>query len=111
MPEWSAYNWDCQVQVCIYISPCFCALYLLAFLALPCPYTLVNVFTLIVSFILPIAASAWQGPLVPDGTGQIWLDEVECLGTESNIFQCGNMGLGVHNCEHREDAGVSCTGA
>jgi len=56
------------------------------------------------------AATALLGPSVPDGTGQIWLDDVACTGTESRLIQCGNRGLGVHNCAHSDDAGVRCTG-
>ena len=47
---------------------------------------------------------------MPDGAGQIWLDDVACTGTESRLIDCGNRGLGIHNCAHSEDAGVRCTG-
>ena len=45
---------------------------------------------------------------VPDGTGQIWLDNVDCFGTESSLFNCNANPVGNHNCEHFEDAGVTC---
>ena len=51
-----------------------------------------------------------NGADVPDGTGQIWLDDVECIGTEISLFNCTAMPIGVHNCRHFEDIGVNCQG-
>lgn len=42
---------------------------------------------------------------------QIWLDDVECDGTESSIFQCSHSAWGQHDCVHSEDASAVCTGA
>ncbi len=47
---------------------------------------------------------------VPDGTGQIWLDNVNCRGTEMTLIDCPANPLGTHNCAHSEDAGVNCPG-
>ena len=46
----------------------------------------------------------------PSGTGVIWLDEVQCSGTETRLVDCTHPSFGTHNCGHSEDAGVRCTG-
>ena len=43
-----------------------------------------------------------------DGTGQIWLDEVGCLGNESTLFDCPANPLAQHDCAHDQDVGVRC---
>ena len=42
------------------------------------------------------------------GTGSIILDNLNCNGNESNIFDCPHNGETIHNCGHDEDAGVFC---
>ena len=42
------------------------------------------------------------------GSGQIWLDDVNCNGNEATIFDCGHNAWGTHNCGHGEDMGVIC---
>ena len=43
------------------------------------------------------------------GNGTIWLDDVQCSGTEISIADCRHRGWGLHNCYHSEDVSVSCT--
>ena len=48
--------------------------------------------------------AAFFGP----GTGQIWLDNVNCHSSAERLDRCTSHGWGVHNCDHNEDAGVVC---
>ena len=42
------------------------------------------------------------------GSGQIWLDNVQCTGTETSIAHCRHSSWGSHNCRHSDDVSVSC---
>ena len=46
---------------------------------------------------------------VNPGSGMIWLDDVRCRGTETDIALCPHRGWGSHNCGHHEDVSVRCT--
>ena len=43
------------------------------------------------------------------GAGAIFLDNVDCIGNETNLANCSHNGVGDHNCRHSEDAGVICS--
>ena len=45
-----------------------------------------------------------------EGIGDIFLDNVQCTGDETSIFQCLSNSIRSHNCQHNEDAGVICQG-
>ena len=42
------------------------------------------------------------------GNGDIWLDDVACIGNEDSIFQCKIL-LDNHDCDHNQDVGIQCT--
>ena len=44
------------------------------------------------------------------GSGRIWLDNVYCNGTETDIALCPHNAWGSHDCGHHEDVSVRCTG-
>ncbi|XP_075280248.1 scavenger receptor cysteine-rich domain-containing protein DMBT1-like [Opisthocomus hoazin] len=54
------------------------------------------------------AVSAKIDAFFGEGTGDILLDNVACTGNESSLEQCSHSGLGIHDCYHKEDAGVIC---
>ena len=44
------------------------------------------------------------------GSGRVWMDQVNCNGSESAFVECPNSGWGNTACTHQEDVGVICSG-
>jgi len=55
------------------------------------------------------AIAARDNAFYGQGSGEIWLDSLNCVGTEMTIGYCSHRGWGIENCSHSEDAGVICT--
>ena len=57
---------------------------------------------------LPSASRAWSNAYFGQGSGRIALDDVNCFGYESDISECLHNGWFNTDCDHSEDAGVTC---
>ena len=44
------------------------------------------------------------------GTGPIYLDDVGCTSSASQLLECSSNPILTHNCLHSADAGVGCEG-
>ena len=55
-------------------------------------------------------ATALSNAVFGQGSGEIFLDDVNCAGNETLLLGCSSNPLGSHNCGHYEDASVRCPG-
>ena len=44
------------------------------------------------------------------GSGPIFLDDVQCTSSSSQLLECYSRPILSHNCLHSADAGVGCEG-
>ncbi|CAE1296097.1 Neurotrypsin [Acanthosepion pharaonis] len=53
-----------------------------------------------------------SGKVIPNifgqGQGVIWLDDLNCTGSEVELEICSNLSWGTHNCGHSEDVAIKC---
>ncbi|XP_064405891.1 uncharacterized protein LOC135350948 isoform X5 [Halichondria panicea] len=42
------------------------------------------------------------------GTGPIYMDDVQCSSSSSQLLECSSRPILDHNCDHSDDAGVGC---
>ena len=60
--------------------------------------------------ILSTDAEAYGRAYFGEGDGDIFIENVQCNGSESSIIDCPTSQFGVPDCSHSEDAGVRCEG-
>ncbi|XP_068076834.2 scavenger receptor cysteine-rich domain-containing protein DMBT1 isoform X2 [Danio rerio] len=48
------------------------------------------------------------GAYFGQGSGPVWLSDVQCSNSESTLRQCALNGWGQNSCGHEKDAGVAC---
>ena len=58
----------------------------------------------------PDAVAALGSAHFGEGTVPILLDNVNCVGNEPNLYECGHNGFGIHDCDHSKDVAVECWG-
>ncbi|XP_037393968.1 deleted in malignant brain tumors 1 protein-like [Pygocentrus nattereri] len=44
------------------------------------------------------------------GSGPVWMDDIDCSGSESTLKNCRSGRWGKNNCDHNKDVGVICSG-
>ncbi|XP_043557571.1 deleted in malignant brain tumors 1 protein-like [Chiloscyllium plagiosum] len=48
--------------------------------------------------------------LLDQANGTIWMDEVQCKGSELFLWDCQLSAMGDHDCDHKGDVNVICSG-
>ena len=77
---------------------------------LPAPYDILfTVHNFLFSQLADAIAVNVDSGIFGPGVGLISLDEVSCTGNETNLGSCPHRGVGNHDCNHGEDAGVMCS--
>ena len=63
-------------------------------------------------FCLPVVTggTAYSNAHFGAGTGPIYLDDVACTSSASQLLECSSRPILTHNCRHSDDAGIGCKG-
>ena len=57
----------------------------------------------------PMVEGVYRYAHFGQGSGRIWLADLQCSGEEESLFNCGHRGIGQHYCGHNYDVGVACS--
>ena len=57
-----------------------------------------------------LAGVSYSNAFFGSGTGQIFLDDVQCSSSSSQLLECRSRPILDNNCAHSSDAGVGCEG-
>ncbi|XP_043558501.1 deleted in malignant brain tumors 1 protein-like isoform X2 [Chiloscyllium plagiosum] len=57
-----------------------------------------------------IPISPLEEVLFERGNGTIWIDEIKCKGSELFLWDCQLSVMANHDCEHKEDVNLICSG-
>jgi len=64
--------------------------------------------TILFCFVPNRRSGRFLGHEYGSGEGEIWMDNLGCLGTETDLGECQHNGFAQHNCGHEEDVSISC---
>ncbi|KAJ8264193.1 hypothetical protein GJAV_G00146290 [Gymnothorax javanicus] len=51
----------------------------------------------------------WGAAVFGQGEGQMWTEEIQCRGNESQIYSCPKAPSQNQSCSHRNDVGLKCS--
>ncbi|KAJ8264198.1 hypothetical protein GJAV_G00146340 [Gymnothorax javanicus] len=51
----------------------------------------------------------WGAAVFGQGEGQMWTEEIQCRGNESQIYSCPTAPSQYQSCSHRNDVGLKCS--
>ena len=58
---------------------------------------------------IPTGAASYTDARFGQGSGQILLNNVNCVGSETSLINCAHDSIGMSgSCTHADDAGVRC---
>ena len=57
-----------------------------------------------------VGGTAYSNARFGTGTGPIFLDDVQCSSSASQLLECSSSPILTNNCQHSDDAGVGCEG-